>query len=406
VGAAPGWQARVAAALVNASVLFQMAALSQMDRHLENSVARTINNLCVTLCAIMGKNALSHAEEPVVVGGFLAEHRYDFLSRTDGTVRDSNNRALVTFEVKRSSKFPLNCIWYNTSRGVQTFAAMWGHQCPAFLVSSRAWKLLIPTRSGTGVLTLPFARGPLRTDVASLAVGRMGMDFVRALAICLLGGESAQFNNNMELASSAIAFDAELPRAASSWQRQPPARHQAPPPPTNSSPTGIFQMSLGLSRGPGKVFGLASITPEGGITCRPIRAWPLEAANDLMKRLDADKRARKLAAKTLLVHKPESTTTAGSQETLVADEAKSVHDDKPETTALPAAGSQKTPIAADASIVATSMTVGKPGATATSEASSQPSAVDNSTVTSSAKSEAKIMSAAESLETLAVADIP
>jgi hypothetical protein len=129
----------------------------------------------------------------VIVGGILADEKYDIRSKADVCFRINRGPYLICTEVKTINTFPVGCMWHNRCRGVQTLAALFGFDCPAFLVSQYHFKLFVQNTTRDGILTFPYRQDPNGTSYQnSSLVAANNEELLKAITICLLSKKATE----------------------------------------------------------------------------------------------------------------------------------------------------------------------------------------------------------------------
>jgi hypothetical protein len=70
-------------------------------------------------------------------------------------VRGKSNMALIATELKTDASFTNASPFYQKSRGVQLYGALYAYRCPTFLLTAGKWKLFYLNSSQNGICTYP-----------------------------------------------------------------------------------------------------------------------------------------------------------------------------------------------------------------------------------------------------------
>jgi hypothetical protein len=150
---------------------------------LVNKVINVLDDLFPCLSEMHNSNNTT-----IRVGGILAQYTLDVRSKADSTFRIFDGPFLIATEIKTAKSFRVGrAVWHNKSRGAQIICALYGFNCPAFLLTPNRWKLFVETPARNGILTFPFSQdASLSQYKRSNSMAVVDDDFIRAITLCLL----------------------------------------------------------------------------------------------------------------------------------------------------------------------------------------------------------------------------
>jgi hypothetical protein len=112
---------------------------------------------------------------------------------------------LLASEVKTTSAFGFRKMWYHGPRGIQILSALYGFNCPTFLLTQKQWKLFVENKERNAIFTFPYDDSSNIAHVNSSLVGQMGTTFLKAIVICLLSRRAHLDEIQKEVTHESIA---------------------------------------------------------------------------------------------------------------------------------------------------------------------------------------------------------
>jgi hypothetical protein len=196
VGAPDDWHQQYSNRISQSQlVLRKLGILTRLDASRDEGVVESAFSSLVESIAIELNiySLMAERNTRVIVGGILADEKYYIRSKTDVCFRINNGPYLICSEVKTIKTFPVGCMWHNECRGAQILAAMYGFDCPAFLVSQFHFKLFVQNTTRDGILTFPYNQDPNETNYHnSSLVGANNEELLQAITICLLSKKATE----------------------------------------------------------------------------------------------------------------------------------------------------------------------------------------------------------------------
>jgi hypothetical protein len=171
----------------------KLVKFSQLDVNtLESNIQAAFNDIVSCVAKSLQIIMMPQSESPVIVGGFLAGHKYDVRSRCDPNFLDEDGNCLIASEVKTARTFQEQDMWYHKMRGLQVLSALYAFNAPTFLLNQKRWKLFVENEQRNDILTFPYNDDPqYSAHVKSSLVRSMGRTFLQAIVICLLSKRHA-----------------------------------------------------------------------------------------------------------------------------------------------------------------------------------------------------------------------
>jgi hypothetical protein len=135
----------------------------------------------------------------VIIGGVLSHYDLDIRGVMDPFFVDEAGYNLLSSEVTTTHAFTFGEMWYRKSRGAQVLSTLYSTASPTFLVTPHCWKLFVENGERNKILTFPYGTketetphvrssklGTMETHVESSLLLKTGLDFIKAITICLL----------------------------------------------------------------------------------------------------------------------------------------------------------------------------------------------------------------------------
>ena len=160
-----------------------------LEEH-ERCIQERFGSVVSCIADVLNVDVHCNNHNRIVVGGLLAIHRYDHISRTDSFYSNETETAVyIATEIKTATKFPLDQLWYEDTRAIQVLSAMYAYNAPTFLLSQQQWKLFVENPQRNAVFSFP----PENTDfsAAQSATDAIWDTFLRVIVICLLSQRPA-----------------------------------------------------------------------------------------------------------------------------------------------------------------------------------------------------------------------
>lgn len=215
------WQAQYDRVFANRCIADALTAFMALpDDTPEITIEHAFVGIVSNIAILLGLSIGSTSQTKVVVGGPLAKHEYDLRSSTDTHFfKLFSNIKMIASEAKTKKSFPPLHVWYNTSRGVQVFAALYAHGCPTFLYTQDQWKIFVENDARNAILTYPFDYTQELAHTGSVWAHRMGPTFIRAIVICLLSTRNEQVHTPEKIP---LVFETPQTRAGRAGQNPSP----------------------------------------------------------------------------------------------------------------------------------------------------------------------------------------
>jgi hypothetical protein len=135
------------------------------------SKQKTINNFRSFLIFIFHESRMRFSIDDqcnTIVGGLLTLPHLAILSQSDLRLVDHNGKVILAIimdtheQLYRNDRFG----FYHDARGLKIFAAVYGYNCPVFLITNYEWKLFVLNKKRNGIATYPCrnADDPLYDD--------------------------------------------------------------------------------------------------------------------------------------------------------------------------------------------------------------------------------------------------
>ncbi|KAI3638216.1 hypothetical protein MIR68_003827 [Amoeboaphelidium protococcarum] len=152
----------------------------------ESVVSMKFYYLVKTIAACMSVKIKLENQLKVVVGGFMADPKYDYASKCDLRVSDSESgKVLLCTELKRDISYTAGRPWYEKSRLAQVFATLYASNAPLILLTPVQFKVFCENSARDRVHTFPFDINAPNVNAAQSLTQPIGRELVKAIVICL-----------------------------------------------------------------------------------------------------------------------------------------------------------------------------------------------------------------------------
>ncbi|KAI3651577.1 hypothetical protein MP228_002880 [Amoeboaphelidium protococcarum] len=152
----------------------------------ESVVSMEFYYLVKTIAACMSVKIKLEDQQKVVVGGFMADSRYDYASKCDLRVSDpESGKVLLCTELKRDVSYSAGRPWYEKSRLAQVFAALYASHAPLVLLTPVQFKVFCENSARDRVHTFPFDINAPNVNAAQNLTQPIGRELIKAIVICL-----------------------------------------------------------------------------------------------------------------------------------------------------------------------------------------------------------------------------
>lgn len=164
------------------------------------------------ISAALEIDLIARSDKAISVGGMLTREEFDICGVTDPHFENSEGLPVLCTEVKTDHSFQMGRYWHRERRAAQLLSSMYANGCSATLVTQRQFKFFFESDERDTVFTFPAHQDPAASQFWNASATReMGIDFVKAICICLLSPR-ARCEQEPKLSDVAAQYTTRTPK--------------------------------------------------------------------------------------------------------------------------------------------------------------------------------------------------